>query len=370
MSMDMTFLGTGSAYPSPHRGASALVLRTEGECWLFDCGEGTQTQLMKSQLRAGRITKVFISHLHGDHLFGLPGLLCTVSLNTNPDTQEKMNCVDIYGPRGLRNFLRVTLGLTGSQLLFPYAVHELEPTPEQSPEEGRLSLEMTEERGPLHPQERLGSTIQLDVSDDCYVLFEDKKFVVKAFRLFHRVPSFGFCIQEHDRPGRLKTEVLKELGLKPGPLYGRLKAGEPVTLESGHVVQPSEVLEEAIPGRKVCIFGDCSSVLGPGPLRLCRGADILVHEATLGNEQREKAVEHGHSTPEMAAAVARACCARMLVLHHFSQRYKPSSSQEGRDEDSVSELRRQAEEALQDSGVEVTLAEDFLTLPIPLQRPR
>ncbi|XP_071339293.1 zinc phosphodiesterase ELAC protein 1 [Trachinotus anak] len=371
MTMDMTFLGTGSAYPSPHRGASALVLRTEGDCWLFDCGEGTQTQLMRSPLRAGRITKVFISHLHGDHLFGLPGLLCTVSLNTNPDPQQNLNCVEIYGPRGLRKFLRVTLGLTGSQLLFPYAVHELEPTPEQSPEVGQLSLEMTAECGPLHPQERPGRTISLDVFSDCYLLFEDKKFVVKAFRLFHRIPSFGFCIQEHDRPGRLKTELLKELGLKPGPLYGCLKAGESVTLESGRVVLPCEVLEETIPGRKVCILGDCSSILGEGPLSLCNGADILVHEATLGNEQREKAVDHGHSTPDMAAAVARACRVRKLVLYHFSQRYKPSSLQtEGEEDDDVTELKRQAEEALQDSGVEVTLAEDFLTLPIPLRRPR
>uniref|UniRef100_A0A673BLK9 ElaC ribonuclease Z 1 n=2 Tax=Sphaeramia orbicularis TaxID=375764 RepID=A0A673BLK9_9TELE len=372
MTMDMTFLGTGSAYPSPHRGASALVLRTDGDCWLFDCGEGTQTQLMKSQLRAGRITKVFISHLHGDHLFGLPGLLCTVSLNTNPDPQSQQNqpCLDIYGPRGLRHFLRVTLGLTGSQLLFPYAVHELEPTPDQSPEEGQLSPEMTAEHGSLHPQEQLGRTISLDVSSDCYRLFEDKKFVVSAFRLFHRVPSFGFCIQEHDRPGRLKTEVLKELGVKPGPLYGRLKAGESVTLDSGRVVLPSEVLEEDIPGRKVCIFGDCSSVLGDGPLRLCSGADVLVHEATLGNEHREKAVDHGHSTPEMAAAVARSCGAQRLVLYHFSQRYKPCTLQKEGDEDDVSELKRQAEDALQDTGTQVTLAEDFLTLSIPLKKKR
>lgn len=159
-------------------------------------------------------------------------------------------------------------------------------------------------------------------------------------------------------------------GLKPGPLYGRLKAGESVTLENGRVVRSSEVLEEATPGRKVCILGDCSSVLGAGPLRLCSGADILVHEATLGNEHQEKAVEHGHSTPEMAAAVARACRARMLVLYHFSQRYKPNSQQKEGDEDRVSELKRQAEEALQDSDVEVTLAEDFLTLPIPLNRAR
>ncbi|XP_061585308.1 zinc phosphodiesterase ELAC protein 1 [Cololabis saira] len=370
MSMDLTFLGTGSAYPSPHRGASALVLRTDGECWLFDCGEGTQTQLMRSQLRAGRITKIFISHLHGDHLFGLPGLLCTVSLNTNPEPQQSVSCVDIYGPRGLRHFLRVTLGLTGSQLLFPYAVHELEPTPDQCPEEGQLSLEMTAAGGPLHPQEQPGRTISLDPCNDCYLLLEDNKFVVKAFRLFHRISSFGFCVQERDRPGRLKTEVLKELGLKPGPQYGRLKAGEQVTLESGRVVLPSEVLEEAIPGRKVCIFGDCSSVLGAAPLQLCNGADVLVHEATLGNEHREKAVDHGHSTPEMAAEVARACCARRLVLYHFSQRYKPISLQKEGDEDNVSELKRQAEEVLQDGGVEVTLAEDFMTLAVPLRRKR
>lgn len=156
--------------------------------------------------------------------------------------------------------------------------------------------------------------------------------------------------------------------MKPGPLYGRLKAGEPVTLENGRVVLPSEVLEDAIPGRKVCILGDCSSMLGEGPLALCNGADILVHEATLANKHREKAVDHGHSTPEIAAAVARACRARRLVLHHFSQRYKPCCLYKDGDEDDVSELKRQAEEALQDSGVEVTLAEDFLTLQIPIKR--
>lgn len=157
-------------------------------------------------------------------------------------------------------------------------------------------------------------------------------------------------------------------GLKPGPIYGRLKAGQPVTLEDGGVLQPSEVLEEAIPGRKVCILGDCSSVLGDAALALCSGADVLVHEATLANEHREKAVEHGHSTPDMAAAVARACGARRLVLYHFSQRYKPCCLHREGDGDDVSELRRQAEEALQGSGVEVTLAEDFLTLQVPLRR--
>lgn len=161
--------------------------------------------------------------------------------------------------------------------------------------------------------------------------------------------------------------VLCTSGVKPGPLYGRLKAGEPIILENGFSVLPSDVLEEAVPGRKVCILGDCSSVVGEEPLLMCSGADILVHEATLGSEHRERAMEHGHSTPKMAAAVARACCARRLVLSHFSQRYKPSSLQKEGDED-VSELKRQAEEELQDSSVEVILAEDFLTVPIPLRR--
>ncbi|XP_064153372.1 zinc phosphodiesterase ELAC protein 1 [Anguilla rostrata] len=370
MTMDLTFLGTGSAYPSPHRGASALVLRTEGDCWLFDCGEGTQTQLMKSQLKASRITKVFITHLHGDHLFGLPGLLCTVSLNLSPS--QPPACVDIYGPRGLRHFLRVALSVSGSQLLFPYAVHELEPTADQCPPESQpAAAPDCSVGGSLHPQERPGRSIPLDAARDRYALLEDERFVVEAFRLFHRLPSFGFAVQERDRPGRLNTQLLRDLGVKPGPVYGRLKGGEAVTLESGRVLTPEEVLEEAVPGRKVCVLGDCSALVGEGPLRACQGADVLVHEATLADGHRERAVEHGHSTPGMAAAVARACQARKLVLYHFSQRYRPLSLRvEGDDDDDVVELRRQAEEALRDAGTEVVLADDFLTIPIPIKRLR
>lgn len=303
-------------------------------------------------------------------MFGLPGLLCTVSLNTNPNPAQSPAHVDIYGPRGLRKFLRVALELTSSQLLFHYSVHELEPTSDQSPPEGYLSPETTADSGPLHPQEQPGRTVHLDVSDDSYVLLEDQRFVVKAFRLFHRVPSFGFAVQERDRPGRLNTELLNQLGVKPGPVYGRLKAGVSVTLDSGRVVSPSEVVEEAIPGRKVCVLGDCSSLLGEGPLRACHRADILVHEATLTDQHQEKAVDHGHSTPKMAAAVARTCGARRLVLYHFSQRYKPQALLKDGEEDDVSELKSQAEEALEGTGIEVTLAEDFLTLPIALKRPQ
>ncbi len=160
----------------------------------------------------GKITKVFISHLHGDHLFGLPGLLCTISLHSNPQPDQPAPCVDVYGPRGLRRFLRVALELSSSQLLFSYAVHELEPSDEQCPAEGRLSPALTASSDTLHPQERPGTSAQLDPRTDCYHLIDDKQIVVKAFQLYHRVPSFGFSVQERDRPGRLNTERLKELG--------------------------------------------------------------------------------------------------------------------------------------------------------------
>lgn len=158
---------------------------------------------------------MFITHLHGDHLFGLPGLLCTVSLNLSPSPAQPPACVDIYGPRGLGHYLRVALGLSGSQLLFPYAVHELQPTADQCPPDSQPAAapEPPASDG-LHPQERPGRTIALDPATDCYPLLQDERFVVVAFRLFHRLPSFGFSVQERDRPGRLNTQLLRDLGTR------------------------------------------------------------------------------------------------------------------------------------------------------------
>ncbi|NWH91794.1 RNZ1 protein, partial [Aegithalos caudatus] len=209
MSLEITFLGTGSAFPSPVRGASALVLRREGHCWLFDCGEGTQTQLMRSHLRAARISKIFITHLHGDHFFGLPGLLCTLSLQSSPDAGRAP--LDIYGPLGLRSFLRRSLELSHSQLLFPYAVHELVPTPDQCPP-GEFKDFSDWDRDAELPQGPPGRVVHLDPGEDSYLLEEDEELVVRAFRLFHRVPSFGFVLEEKPRPGKLNVQKLKDLG--------------------------------------------------------------------------------------------------------------------------------------------------------------
>ncbi|XP_062984770.1 zinc phosphodiesterase ELAC protein 1 [Elgaria multicarinata webbii] len=361
MSMEVTFLGTGAAYPSPTRGASATVVRFEGECWLFDCGEGTQTQFMKSNLKAGRITKIFITHLHGDHFFGLPGLLCTISLQSSPAANKQP--VEIYGPLGLRNFLQRTMELSHSQLAFPYVVHELVPTPDQCPAEEweDPSVDTAE----VSSQERHGKTIYLDPAEDSYTLVDNWQFAMKAFRLFHRVPSFGFLVEEKSRAGKLNTRKLKELGVQPGPIYGKLKEGVTVVLENGTTISPSDVLEDRLPGRKVCILGDCSGIVGGGAVTLCYEADLLVHEATLDDTQMDKAKERGHSTPKMAAEFAKLCKAQRLVLSHFSQRYKPAN-QVGEGDMDVVELKRQAELVL--DGEEVALAEDFMTIGIPTKK--
>uniref|UniRef100_A0A8C6YXQ5 ElaC ribonuclease Z 1 n=1 Tax=Nothoprocta perdicaria TaxID=30464 RepID=A0A8C6YXQ5_NOTPE len=209
MSLEVTFLGTGSAYPGPARAASALALRREGHCWLFDCAEGTQTQLMRSHLKAGRITKIFITHLHGDHFFGLPGLLCTLSLQSSPDPNKPP--VDIYGPLGLRSFIWRTLELSHSQLLFPYVVHELVPTRDQCPAEEFKDFSSLD-KDEASSGEAQGRIIHLDPVENSYLLVDDEQFVVKAFQLFHRIPSFGFAVEEKPRAGKLNVQKLKEIG--------------------------------------------------------------------------------------------------------------------------------------------------------------
>lgn len=161
-------------------------------------------------LSTARITKIFITHLHGDHIFGLPGLLCTLSLQSGPDAGSKAP-LDIYGPLGLRSFLWRSLELSHSQLLFPYAVHELVPTRDQCPQEEFKDFSGWDSSEAL-PQGPPGRVLRLDPGEDSYLLLEDEQLVVRAFRLFHRVPSFGFVLQEKPRPGRLDVQRLKELG--------------------------------------------------------------------------------------------------------------------------------------------------------------
>uniref|UniRef100_A0A674GQA5 Malic enzyme 2 n=1 Tax=Taeniopygia guttata TaxID=59729 RepID=A0A674GQA5_TAEGU len=335
-------------------GAGFCLPRNEDELSVINKHKLLLLQNLLGNLRTARITKIFITHLHGDHIFGLPGLLCTLSLQSSPDASKAP--VDIYGPLGLRSFLWRSLELSHSQLLFPYTVHELVPTRDQCPPEEFRDFSGLD-RGETPAQAPPGRVLHLEPGEDSYLLLEDEQLVVRAFRLFHRVPSFGFVLEEKPRPGKLNVQKLKDLGVPPGPLYGQLKRGAAVVLESGATVRPGDVLGAPVPGRKVCVLGDCSGPVGPAAERLCRGADVLVHEATLEDGMQELARERGHSTPGAAARFARCCRARRLVLTHFSQRYGP---------DDLGRLKKQAEALL--DGQEVTLAEDFMTIEIPLKR--
>ncbi|XP_022082046.1 zinc phosphodiesterase ELAC protein 1-like isoform X2 [Acanthaster planci] len=352
--MDLTFLGTASCFPTPKRGVSSTVFRHDGECWMFDCGEGTQIQIMKSKLKASRITKIFITHLHGDHLFGLPGLLCTMSQDSS------IKRIELYGPWGLRKYLRVSLELSRSMFDFTYVVHELIPSADDLPSDWEEWHPDHEADQQCHPQEEMGRSIEMDPEQGCWPLFEDKKLAVKAAPLVHRIPCFGYVIEEKTQVGKLKAGYLKERGIPPGPLYAKIKSGENIVSPSGEIITPIEAIGPSIQGRKIVILGDTkdSSQIS----RIAYDADILVHEATLNNELVEKCLEAGHSTPAMAAEFARSINAKSLVLFHVSQRFRPLNETAEDGEETVELLLRQATET--NYTGQVVIAEDLDTITI------
>ncbi|XP_071942248.1 zinc phosphodiesterase ELAC protein 1-like [Antedon mediterranea] len=353
--MDITFLGTGSAYPSPNRCASSLIFRNDGECWMFDCGEGTQIQLQRSIIRAGRITKVFITHLHGDHLYGLPGFLNTISFGTI----EEREPIELYGPTGLRRYVRTSMDISRSQLNYPLIINELQITDDMLPEDWTDWQSNYESTEPQHPSEQPGRTITKD-ENGIWNIFENETFIVQAAPLKHRVPTFGYIVREKDQPGSLNAKHLKDLGVPAGPLYGKLKKGESITTPDGTVVRPEDAVGPPKPGRKIAFLWDTYDASLAAPL--LQDVDVMVHEATMENEMKEKCVLNGHSTPEMAGEFARSVCAKKLIITHFSQRYKTSSDNE-EDEPTTTKLLLQAKEAFQSDNV--VAAADLLTVSIP-----
>jgi ribonuclease Z len=358
--LELTILGSGACNPSPWRGASCAALRVRDSYWLFDVGEGTQVQLQKTSVRPSRIDRIFITHAHGDHCFGLPGLLCLIGRGRARSAPP----VQLYGPRGLRAYVRMALGFTGTRMLPSYVVHELHGVPtlrrSQRPHDHPAWLTAppavggsggggggggggwgeVEGGSDLHP------------SDDArwWTLVRTDELVVSAAPVTHTVPTVGFVVSEAPKPGRLlidkvlprleaNREALKaEWGVRdPRALLKRVKAlprGGELALPDGSVLYADEVLGDARPGRKIVVLGDCSDARLCAPL--ARGADVLVHEATnaylpqFGDRGGAAALEretarHGHSTPQMAGRTAAAFGARALVLTHFSQRYHPAN---------------------------------------------
>jgi len=276
--MNMWFLGTGAGRPSKYRNVTAAALKLpEPDCswWLFDAGEATQHQIMHTPLKLNKLEAVYITHLHGDHLYGLPGLLSSRSFDGG------VTPVRLYGPVGLKQFIETIFDVSATRLDYELIIYEL--------------------------------------TGDEGIIFEDECFRVEVASLEHRVVSFGYRITEHDQPGKLLVHKLKELGIPSGPLYGKVKQGHAITTPSGVVVNPEDVTGPAYRGRIITVLGDtmpCENALS-----LAMGADLLVHEATFAAGMEEKAHEYGHSTSAEAAETAAKAGVKQLVMTHFSGRY-------------------------------------------------
>ncbi len=278
--MKLTFLGTGAGSPSLTRNVSSLGLQwpQRASLWLFDAGEGTQQQVLRSPLKLSQLEQIYVSHLHGDHVFGLPGLLASRSA-----AQDVQTPLTIFGPQGLEEWLRVTLRLTATGLKFPLQF-----------------VAVTEG-----------------------LIYEDETREVFCRRLSHRVTSYGYAVLEKPRPGTFDADQAKALGVPFGPLFGRLKAGETITLPDGRTVNGSTLVGPPRPGRKVVLCGDTG--VTPAVVELAREADVLVHEATFMAEQAERAAAAGHSTAAEAATAARDAGVGTLILNHLSARYESGS---------------------------------------------
>eukprot|EP00667_Euglena_gracilis_P015244 EG_transcript_15848 len=339
----LTFLGTCNSVPTEMRNtSSAAVLLDNGAVWLVDCGEGTQHQFLRASVRPTQISKIFITHMHSDHCYGLPGLLCYMGLgfggpggakgddedekakrNPNacckdaPDTAPaSLHVVDIYGPFGLGTFLRTALRLSYVVLPYRYRIHEAVPSG-TSPAAVAHSLEETAHPSELRPHHMWPSEAL------CYDIVPAGTDLptVQAAVLQHAPGVFciGYAFTEAPHPGPVCEQRLNELGVAPGPAVEELKAGRSVTLADGRQIHPADVRGREHCGRKVVILGDTcnsSNMLGIG-----RRADLLVQEATLDDATAHRAVPSGHSTARMAGAFAKQLEARRLVLTHFGGRF-------------------------------------------------
>ncbi|MCM3692945.1 ribonuclease Z [Neobacillus niacini] len=307
--MDIFFLGTGAGIPAKLRNVTSIALKLleeRGSIWLFDAGEATQHQILHTSIKPRRIEKIFITHLHGDHIYGLPGLLASRSF------QGGESEVIVYGPKGLKEYITTSLSVSQTYLKYPLKIVEID--------EG--------------------------------VIFEDDQFIVDARLLDHGIPSYGYRIVEKDRPGTLLADKLVEAGVQPGPVFRKIKEGETVMLDDGTVIVPSDFLGPDQKGRIVTILGDtrfCESAIG-----LARDADLLIHEATFSKGEEKLAFDYFHSTTHQAAEVAKLAGSKQLCLTHISSRY---------DRQAWQELVVEAQEIFANTDI----AEDFKEINIPNQ---
>ena len=270
--LGVTFLGTGAACPTVERNVSGLALTREGETILFDCGEGTQRQMMRYGVGFS-FSEIFFSHYHSDHMLGVIGLFRTMGL------LDRKEGVTLYGPKSAQRILGGALTVGVERTRFPVEIIEVKPG------------------------DRL----------------KRKEYEIQVFATEHRVDTVGYALVEKDRLGRFDPELAQSLGIAEGPLWGQLHRGIRVTLPDGREIGPEGLVGPARPGRTVVYSGDTRPC--QGVIDAAQGADLLIHEATFGADEAVRAVETGHSTAQEAAALARDAGVRRLVLTHISARY-------------------------------------------------
>ncbi|MUK87199.1 ribonuclease Z [Ornithinibacillus sp. L9] len=307
--MELMFLGTGSGVPSKERNVSAIALKMLHEInsiWLFDCGEATQHQILHTTIKPRKINKIFITHLHGDHIFGLPGLLSSRSFQGGDDL------LTVYGPVGIKEYVHTSLDLSGTQLTYPLSIIEIS--------EGKL--------------------------------FSDEHFTVYCKKLEHGIPSYGFRIEEKDKPGELLVEKLKEKGIQPGPIYQEIKENDVVITNDGMQINRADYIGPSKKGRIVSILGDTRSTEKNSSF--VEGSDILVHEATFNQEKENLARKYYHSTTIQAALLAKNSSVKNLVLTHISSRFQ---------QDDWHDLLQEAQEIFPNTEI----ASDFYQKEIKLE---
>ncbi len=279
--MKITFLGTSSGTPTRRRNVTAQAVQFDhGGLWLLDCGEATQHQLMRAGLKASRIERILLTHLHGDHCYGVFGLLSCIAIH------QRTAAVEVVGPPGTGELIRTVLRLSEAHLPFPLTISEL---PAHG---GRVT--------PLHG------------------------WSVEAHAINHRVTCLGYVLREDPRPGAFDPERARALGIPAGPLFRRLQHGETIDLPDGRRIAPEAVRDPARPGRVAVLLGDTSDARAIATAG--HGCDVLVCETTYAEDRTEKAAEWGHSTTAMTGELAALMAAKTLIITHFSSRYTEPGS--------------------------------------------
>ncbi|MDG6229530.1 MAG: ribonuclease Z [Candidatus Thermoplasmatota archaeon] len=271
--LQLIFLGTGGSWPTVKRNVTSIAVKRGKDILLFDCGEGTQRQFQKSQLSYMQITSIFISHFHGDHFLGIPGLLQTMQLN------DRKNPLHIYGPKGMIDLTHQLLSLGYFKPGYPIYAHE--------------------------------------VDDNENILF--KGFAVDVLKVNHGIPSLGFRLVEEMRPGKFNKPKALALGIPEGPLFSQLQRGKTVTLSNGDIITPDMVLGPTRKGRTIVYSGDTRPV--DNMVEFCKDSDVLIHESTFDSSHDDIAYQYGHSTARQAAEIAQKGNVQHLFLVHISPRY-------------------------------------------------